>query len=875
MDSFSRFSPASINLIPDRHFPAQRLALATMSNPPPSNLPVPKPLPNTETLTDRPRTTKAQSQSTRATRMTKLEAAQAKVRNFGKLGHGLMVSWAVLAAIATGSQSHFAQLLERQIQTLFLELRGPVAPPDNIVILAMDSESLAQAEFYAADPKKYAYFASIRTTPWQRTAYAQALDRLLQAGARSVSLDVVLDRPSSYGPADDAALQAVVQKHRDRLTVAALYEDEATPQGPRTKLTFPNPTFNFSPSLIGFINYPLAPNGSIHSLADIYPQLVARTYSPEIAQDFLATSGQTVSFAEATLRAAQIPLLPAQVKAIKTLQEKNMPGQDIFFYGPQGTFPQIPFWQVLDPTEWRRLSQSGVFKDKIVLIGPTAITYQDFHAAPFSKSLLYPTPLTGIEIHANAVATLLENRAIAPAIPSALMQGLLVLGLVIVGSVAQTRYKRPLTQVFVALGSMLGVAALGYGLLNGARLSLPVAVPMGAIALSSVTYFATQSASEYLRKLQLRSALEYHSNSPIVQEIISQQDDLKDLLREREQAILGKQLAGRYTITQLLGSGGFGETYIAEDTQRPGKPQCVVKQLRPATNNPKMLQLARRLFSSEASSLEKLGSHDLIPQLLAYFEEDEEFYLVQEFVPGRSLSSELTLGCRLPEVKVVALLRELLEILDFVHSQGVIHRDIKPSNIIRRATDQKLVLIDFGAVKEIHQLADPLPDEADDGQSALTVGIGTQGYMPSEQCAGNPRFNSDLYAIGMTAIQALIGLPPSKIKTDSDGELLWKEKHLVSHALADVLSKMVRSNYKDRYQSASEALQALSMFQSSEAYVLLESPPIGLDFGDDQSETAFATSTQPWPETFGSTHTAPATAPSTSAETTSDEDTNL
>ncbi len=815
-----------------------------MSNSPSPSSKPPAQADETVILTARNRTT--QSPSQRTTRTTQLEASQSKVRNFGRLGHGLMATWAILAAIATASQTSFSDLIERQIQTLFFELRGPVAPPTNIIILAMDSDSLTQAEFYASDPKKYAYLAPIQTTPWQRTAYAQVIDRLMQAGAKAVSLDVVVDAASSYGPQDDQRLKTVLQKYRDRITLAALYEDEVTPDSSRTKLTVPNSVFNLSQKQIGFINYPIAANGRFHNLASYYLQLVAQTYPPALAQVFLETSAQTASFAEATLRAAQIPY-PAPL------------GHGLFFYGPTRTFPQVSFWQVLDPTEWQRLAQAGTFKNKIVLIGPTATIYQDFHAAPFSKSFFYPNPLAGIEIHANAVATLLENRALIVAIPNPLLQGLLVLSLVIGAGLLQNRCKRPLFQFLIAGSSIVAWSTLSYTIFTYGRGILPTAAPIGAIALSSITYFATGSASEYLRKLQLRKTLEHYSASPIIQEIISQQDDLKDLLREREQAILGKQLVGRYTITKLLGAGGFGETYIAEDTQRPGNPQCVVKQLRPSSNNPKLLQLAHRLFIREAATLEKLGKHDRIPQLLAHFDEEGEFYLVQEYVPGRSLSRELPLGRHLPEARVLTLVQELLEILEFVHSQGVIHRDIKPSNIIIRESDHKLVLIDFGAVKEIHQMTDP------DEKSLLTVGIGTQGYMPSEQCAGSPRFSSDLYAVGMTAIQALIGLPPSQIKIDTHGEVAWKEKTLVSHPLAEVLTKMVRANHKERYQSATEALQALPTLQLRYS----DSDPLD-SFPDPQqtstdvptvTDSATETSTQPWPETFGSATPSPTTTP--------------
>jgi serine/threonine-protein kinase len=275
--------------------------------------------------------------------------------------------------------------------------------------------------------------------------------------------------------------------------------------------------------------------------------------------------------------------------------------------------------------------------------------------------------------------------------------------------------------------------------------------------------------------------------------------------------MIGQVLDGRYKIIQTLGAGGFGHTYIAEDLRIPGNPKCVVKQLKPAGNDPNLLTTARRLFQSEAESLAQLGNHDQIPRILAFFEENQEFFLVQEFIDGRPLTDELTPGKRLSESYVIALLKGLLPVLEFIHQQDVIHRDIKPANIIRRKQDSKLVLIDFGAVKQVRAVAATVQGE----QSRATVSIGTPGYMPTEQGRGKPRPNSDIYALGMIGIQALIGLYPGDLEEDSrTGEILWQHHGSVSPGLADVLTKMVRYHFKDRYQSATEALQALYQLEN-------------------------------------------------------------
>jgi serine/threonine protein kinase len=268
-------------------------------------------------------------------------------------------------------------------------------------------------------------------------------------------------------------------------------------------------------------------------------------------------------------------------------------------------------------------------------------------------------------------------------------------------------------------------------------------------------------------------------------------------------------LNDRYEIIRVLGSGGMGQTYIAKDTQRPGNPLCVVKQLKTATSDPNFLPAARRMFQNEAAILERLGKqHDQIPQLLACFETEQEFYLVQEFIDGNPLSMEFSLGDRWTEPQVIQLLREVLSILEFIHSQNVIHRDIKPDNIVRRHTGE-LVLIDFGAVKQIRSQQTVV------GQRSITVSIGTPGYMPTEQASGKPRFSSDLYALGMVCIQALTGLLPTQLLEDKDGEVIWRDQAEVSDVLANILTKMVRHYFRYRYESATEVLHALQQLTSS------------------------------------------------------------
>lgn len=274
----------------------------------------------------------------------------------------------------------------------------------------------------------------------------------------------------------------------------------------------------------------------------------------------------------------------------------------------------------------------------------------------------------------------------------------------------------------------------------------------------------------------------------------------------------GTTLGGRYNIIRHLGGGGFAQTYLAEDRQLPGKHCCVVKQLKPQTTDPATLQIARRLFDTEAQVLYQLGSHDRIPQLFAYFEENQEFYLIQEFIEGQDLSQEFAQKLQnhqgqlgLSEEEVIELLQEILEVLDFVHQQNVIHRDVNPRNIIRRQRDGKLVLIDFGAVKQITtQMLNP------QASNSLSISIGTPGYLPSEQAHGNPKLSSDIYAVGMIGIQALTGIVPHQLPKDPDTEeIIWHSQVSVSPEFAKILDTMVRYDFRQRYPHAGEALQVL------------------------------------------------------------------
>lgn len=261
----------------------------------------------------------------------------------------------------------------------------------------------------------------------------------------------------------------------------------------------------------------------------------------------------------------------------------------------------------------------------------------------------------------------------------------------------------------------------------------------------------------------------------------------------------------RYEILRMLGRGGFGVTFLAKDASLPGQPLCVIKQLCPKFVDPPSLEIARQRFEQEARTLAKLGSHSQIPMLLDYFVAEGEFYLVQEYIRGHTLARLVRRGGAIPESGVKQFLREILPALQYIHRHQVIHRDIKPQNIIRCQDDGRLVLIDFGAVKEqIAQLGDTSV------RGATTQFVGTIGFAPPEQFSLRPVYSSDIYALGVTCLYLLTGKAPLEFDTDrASGEIKWQNTVTVTDGFARILNRMIRISPKERYQSAGVILQAL------------------------------------------------------------------
>ncbi|NJM21866.1 MAG: CHASE2 domain-containing protein [Richelia sp. SM1_7_0] len=456
----------------------------------------------------------------------------------------------------------------------------------------------------------------------------------------------------------------------------------------------------------------------------------------------------------------------------------------------------------------------NLIQDRLVIIGTSARSLDRGVLTPYSISEDQSPRVPPLFIHAQMtsqiISTVLDGRPIIWYFPEWL-EFLWIGSWSLVGGVLAWYVRRPLLLLLVSGVTVTALVGICYLLIVQAAW-VPV-VPSGlalvftAIGVIGYTSYQTELQTKViiLEVEKQREAIEQLNT------LLNETTGIQDAPRKQIVASTpafstasSSLLSNRYKITRVLAQGGFGCTYLAKDTQRPGSPTCVVKQLMPARRDTRFLQVARRLFDSEAEILELLGKHSQIPELYAFFEEEQEFYLVQQFIPGYPLTEELPPHQDIKdETYVINMLIELLEILAFIHQRQVIHRDIKPGNIIRCNQDNRLVLIDFGAVKLIQ------PQSKEQTELA-TVAIGTRGYTPPEQFAGHPRLSSDIYALGMIAIQALTGLNPHELRSHSDtGSPEWREWAQVSDKLAAMLDKMVSYHASERYKSAVEALEAI------------------------------------------------------------------
>lgn len=273
-----------------------------------------------------------------------------------------------------------------------------------------------------------------------------------------------------------------------------------------------------------------------------------------------------------------------------------------------------------------------------------------------------------------------------------------------------------------------------------------------------------------------------------------QNQDGKDICSDCRSNLL---LRDRYRAIRVIGQGGFGKTYLAGN--ETDNSSCVIKQF----TFPGSSSTALRLFSEEAQKLKTLGSHPQIPTFINYVEQEDQHFIIQEYINGNNLEEELIANGTFTENQIQELLLNILPVIEFVHSHNVIHRDIKPENIIRRRSDRSLSVVDFGAAKSLTETA----------LAKTGTTIGSAGYAAPEQIFGKAVTQSDLYSLGVTCVHLLTGMHPFDLIDSAEGNWVWRDylKQTVSQKLGQILDKLLERGTRQRYQSAAEVLRDLQL----------------------------------------------------------------
>jgi eukaryotic-like serine/threonine-protein kinase len=268
--------------------------------------------------------------------------------------------------------------------------------------------------------------------------------------------------------------------------------------------------------------------------------------------------------------------------------------------------------------------------------------------------------------------------------------------------------------------------------------------------------------------------------------------------------MLGNILRSHYRIVKVLGIGKSGTTYLAKDLDLIDSPLYVVKEVQAGANSAMLPALAEQLFEIQGSIVYRIGQHPQIPALVAKFAENGHRYLVRTYIEGEFLNQELQMDSTWSQIQVFDFLVDLVGILAFVHSFKYIHQDINPHNIIRRDDDGRFNLIGFSSIKDLENTWYNIPADR-------FHNLDNSSYIPYEQEQNISQFNSDIYAVGAIAIQALTGKFP--LDRDSDSyELKWRNDVKIDNKLIKIIDRMVRPDYRNRYQSALDVLQDLQSF---------------------------------------------------------------
>jgi adenylate cyclase len=421
-------------------------------------------------------------------------------------------TWGIFVAILLTLPA--IQAWDERVWSRFLQFRGNRLPPAEVVIIAIDGESLEAGETILKD--------KMGPWVWKRAAYAEVIERLFASGARVVALDILFSSPSLHGKEDDRRFQQVLNRYSDRLVLAASYENSQNPQSSISQLITPQSNFRIPANSVGMVKY------AVNSLE-------------QVSHLNQTSDSQIRTFAEATMGATG-------------KQIKSNANNRINYFGAADTWlnasQQRPFFYLLDPQNWRVLEKEKFFENKIVLIGATADSLQDFQTSPFGR-------MSGVEVNANAIATLLEDSAIRPGIENIWSQSVLV-GLLVVGAgTLACKFQRPLWQFSLNILLAISWVIFSYTLFVSQHITLPVALPLAAIALQGLALDVIGTITIQRERSALRRTLEQYVAAPIVNEILSQPEAYRQLLQGKtvEAAVLFCDIRGFTNLCHQLPAG--------------------------------------------------------------------------------------------------------------------------------------------------------------------------------------------------------------------------------------------------------------------------------------------------------------------------------
>ncbi|MDJ1183962.1 CHASE2 domain-containing serine/threonine-protein kinase [Roseofilum casamattae] len=747
---------------------------------------------------------------------------QPKLTRLASVGQSIIViSLAATSSLGILRQLGWTEGLELLAYDRSIQSRSIPEPDTRLLIVGItEADIQAQQKYPLSDETIY-----------------QLLRKLKTYRPRAIGLDIYRDVPQP--PGRDRLMEYLQDEGERIVTVCQLgrgNEDLGVPPPP-----------GLSNSHLGFADLAIDEDGVIRRALLAGTPLkssecrVKLSFALQLVRHYLEPDKIKAKFTEGTLIFGDVPI-PRIRHNTGGYQNVEADGYEILlkYHSPDNVAKMVSLTDVLQG----RIERDWV-RDRIVLIGITAPSINDYFFTPHSSRRDWGDrnhQMSGVEIHAHIISQLLNTVLNdEPLIRSWSENGelLWIFCWSSFGGLLGWKLRHPFRLLGGTVMAIAGLLGSGF-LLFQASIWIPLFSPILGLIITGSGVLAYRAYHSQKLEQQMTERVEQQNRDlHVLKRLLEQGDRLAESDRsgtlevtditqnyeaeydddvteialgnaeewERPMTVLG----GRYHIITVLGSGGFGQTYLAEDIQRPKHPSCAIKHLRPMHVEGKLFEVAQRLFSTEAEILEMLGKHEQIPQLFAYFEEYQEFYLVQEYIQGtpfnQELESELENRKKISVNRVLEIVRDLLDILTFVHHYQVIHRDIKPSNIIRRHSDGKLCLIDFGAVKQFSP-------QLDEKTERFTVAIGTKGYAAPEQLMGQPRLCSDIYSVGTIAIYALTGVAPQKLRQDwSTGNVIWH--HLAEDMdveLMDIFDKMVAYHFRDRYPSATEVLKALKPY---------------------------------------------------------------